>query len=410
MKRREFLQSSALAAAAVVVGQPVRAEQPPAQPEGTPAERSLVRRYRPLGKTGISMSDISFGAGHVPSGSLILRAIDRGINYFDTAPDYGPSEDHFGEAMKKIKNRDKITIASKFCHPVPYKEGISHLQPGSSVADYVGSVENSLKRMATDHLDVVFVHAMGEKDSLEQEKRRLLDENMLTAVDQLKKAGKIKYLAVSSHGPHNMETLMTEAVRSGHYDVMMVAYNFMKFPQLPDVLKLAREKGVGVIAMKTLAGAKESGAPLDPGQFEQAALKWVLQHEEISGLVITFKSAQDLDLYLPASGQTFTARDRWALDQYASLHGSSYCRTGCGECLSSCEHNVNIAAILRYQMYFKEYGQQKQAMESYAALSQSARPCLSCTTVACVGACPHGLQVAQQLRAAHDHLTLSAMA
>lgn len=406
MQRRQFLQSSALAAATLVVGQPVQT----IQAEEAPETRAVVKRYRNLGKTSISMSDVSFGAGHVPSGSLILRAIDRGINYFDTAPDYGPSEDHFGEAMKKIKNRDKITIASKFCRPVPYQEGVSHLQPGSSVSDYVGSVENSLKRMGTDYLDVVFVHAMGEKNDLENEKRRLLDDNMLTAVDQLKKAGKIKYLAVSSHGPHNMEPLMLEAINSGHFDLMMIAFNFMKFPKIPDVLLKAKEKGVGVIAMKTLAGAKDSGAKLEAGQFEQAALKWVLQHEEIAGLVITFKSAQDLDLYLPASGQTFTAKDQHALDQYAALHNSSYCRTGCGDCLGACPDNVNVAAILRYNMYFKEYGEQKRAMESYASLEQSAKPCLSCSTSACIGACPYGLSVASQLQEAHRNLTWSAVA
>ncbi|MBF0435479.1 MAG: aldo/keto reductase [Magnetococcales bacterium] len=405
MQRRQFLQSSALAATAMALGQPVRTPLA----EETPEARPVIKRYRNLGKTAISMSDVSFGAGNVPSGSLILRAVDRGINYFDTAPDYGPSEDHIGDALKKIKNRDKIAIASKFCRPIPYQEGVSHLQPGSSVSDYVGSVENSLKRMGTEYLDVVFVHAIGEKSDMEHEKRRLLDDNMLTAVDQLKKSGKVKYLAVSSHGPHNMEPLMQEAIASGHFDLMMIAFNFMKFPKIPDILRQAKEKGVGVIAMKTLAGAKDSGAKLATGQFEQAALKWVLQHEAIAGLVITFKSAQDLDTYLPASGQTFTARDQHALDQYAALHGASYCRTGCGDCLGACADNVNIAAILRYNMYFKEYGEQKRAMQSYAALDQSAHPCLSCATSACDAACPHGLSVTSQLQEAHRNLTLSTI-
>ncbi|HIJ84606.1 MAG TPA: hypothetical protein HPQ00_10445, partial [Magnetococcales bacterium] len=390
MKRRQFIQSSALAATAMVLGNPVKAEETPS--------RADVRRYRDLGKTGIGMSDISFGAGSVPSGSLILRAIDRGINYFDTAPDYGPSEDHFGEAMKRIKDRSKITIASKFCRPIPYAEGKSHLGLGTTVDEYVGAVENSLKRMGTDYLDAVFVHAMGEINDLDREKRRLLDENMLNAAEKLKKSGKVKHLAVSSHGPHNMEPLMLEAVNSGHFDYIMIAFNFMKFPRIPEVLRLARQKGVGVIAMKTLAGAKESGAELAAGQFEQAALKWVLKHEEVSGLVITFKSVQDLDLYLPASGQTFTAKDQKALDHYAALHGKQYCRTGCGDCLGACAQNVDIATILRYQMYFKNYGDEKRAMESYAALGQAARPCLGCASSTCTGACPHGLDVAAQLK------------
>ncbi|MBF0131761.1 MAG: aldo/keto reductase [Magnetococcales bacterium] len=401
MKRREFMQSSALAATAMVVGTPAQGEES--------SVRADVRRFRDLGKTGIAMSDISFGAGSVPSGSLILRAIDRGINYFDTAPDYGPSEDRFGEVMKRIKDREKIKIASKFCHPVPYQEGKSHLALGTSVNDYMASVDNSLKRMKTDYLDAVFVHAIGERNDLEGEKGRMLDENMLNAAEKLKKAGKVRHLAVSSHGPHNMEPLMVEAVNSGHFDWIMIAFNFMKFPRIPDILRLAKQKGVGVIAMKTLAGAKESGAKLDVGQFEQAALKWVLNHEEIAGLVITFKSAQDLDLYLPASGQAFTARDQKALDHYAALHGDQYCRTGCGDCSGACDHQVDIATILRYNMYFSDYRDEKRAMESYARLPQSARPCLDCRTQACAGLCPHGLDVVAQLRQAHHHLTLTGL-
>ncbi|MBF0109585.1 MAG: aldo/keto reductase [Magnetococcales bacterium] len=410
MKRREFLQSSALAATAMAWGAPALAETSPANTPPGATPRAEIRRFRDLGKTGIRMSDISFGAGSVPSGSLILRAIDRGINYFDTAPDYGPSEDHFGEAMKRIKDREKIKIASKFCHPIPYQEGKSHLGLGTTVAEYIAAVDNSLKRMGTGYLDVVFVHAIGERNDLEQERRRMLDENMLTAVDRLKKEGKIRHLAVSSHGPHGMESLMLEAVNSGHFDLVMMAFNFMKFPRIPEIMRLARQKGVGVIAMKTLAGARESGAKLEAGQFEQAALKWVLNHEEVSGLVVTFKSVQDLDLFLPASGQTMTAGDRTILEHYAALHGDQYCRTGCGECAGVCEQKVDIATILRYQMYFQNYGDEKRAMESYAALDGSARPCLECTNRACANACPHGLPIASRLVAAHKTLTLSFMA
>jgi len=225
MKRREFIQTSIALSALPAIGG--------ARAEGQDSDKPVVRQYRQLGKTDIRMSDISFGGGKLPSASLALRAIDRGINYFDTAPDYGRSEEYLGEAVKKLKQRDKIYIASKMCDAGPYIRGRSHLQFGTSKAEYKAAVEGSLKRLNTDYLDLVFVHAMGEGSDVEAERKRLLDENMLAAVDELKKEGKARYLAVSSHGPNAMESLLLEAVRSGHFDVIMPAFNFMKFPQVP---------------------------------------------------------------------------------------------------------------------------------------------------------------------------------
>lgn len=405
MQRRTFLHASIAAAAGATLSTLARATETPADKA---KEKPVVKRYQPLGKTGITMSDISFGAGKLPSASMVLRAIDQGINYFDTAPDYGNSELLIGEAMTRFKQRDKIHIASKYCTPNPYP---GHLPAGSPKADYVASVESSLKRLNTDYLDVVFVHAIGEKTtSLEEEQRRLLDEEMLSATETLKKAGKIRHLAVSSHGPNNLETLLGMAVTSGHFDLIMTAFNFMKFPKLPDLLQTAAERGVGVIAMKTLAGAKESNLEVGETIFEHAAFRWVLKHPQVAGLVVTMKTVEDLNLYLQASGTPFTAGDQRALDHYAARHGQDYCRTGCGDCMEACPQGVDIANILRHQMYFEDYGDEKRAMQQYAALTHSAAPCLTCPEPTCTAACDHGLPVASKLQAAHRLLSFAPVA
>ena len=180
MKRREFLKSTLTVSTASALG----AVPAVASGEDEPAagEPPRVRRYRPLGKTGFEMSDISFGTGGLTGPSLFLRALERGINYFDTAPDYGQAEEHMGKVLAKYEKRDEIFIASKFCDPVPYQAGVSHLQLPKTKADYVAAVEGSLKRLNTDRLDVVFVHAIGELDDRKREQSRLLDENMLAAV------------------------------------------------------------------------------------------------------------------------------------------------------------------------------------------------------------------------------------
>jgi hypothetical protein len=397
MKRRDFLKASALATAAIA-SSPLSAE-----PGTEPSKKPIVKRYTEIGKTGLKMSDISYGTGRLPSASMILRAIDRGINYFDTAPDYGSSEEYIGDAMKKIQ-RDKIIIASKFCSPYAYP---SHLPLGSKKQKFINAVEGSLSRMKTDYMDFCLVHAIGEQnDNLEKEEKRLLNEEMLSAYQSLKKAGKVRYLGVSSHGPKNMEHLLMTAVKSGHYDMIMPSFNFMTFPKIPDILKEAKKRNVGVVAMKTLAGAKDSGFDSKGAPFAPAAFKWVLNHPEVNGLVITIKTIADLDLYLTASGARFTSADREALDQYAKQFGSQYCRTGCGDCETSCPEKVSIATTLRYQMYFNDYGIEKKSMESYAKLEAKADKCSDCITEDCREACPYGLPVSTMLRDAHDNLSI----
>lgn len=417
MRRRDFLKTSALATAAIV-SSPLHVQA------GT--DKPYVRRYQEIGKTGLKMSDISLGCGELPSPSMVLRAIDRGINYLDTAPDYGPSEKYIGEAMKKTP-RDKIILASKMCKPV--RKG--HLIAGSRKKDYIAVVEGSLSRLNTDYLDICFVHSIGSlSKDIGEERNRLLDEEMLSAVEALKKAGKIRFLAASSHGPNNMEDLLMTAVKSGHFDLIMPTFNFMKFPKVPeilkearkridgmskkkrswlqnmDILKEAKKRGVGVVAMKTLAGARN--LETKEKTFAPAAFKWVLSCPEISGLVVTIKTVSDLNLFLTASDKRFTAADQRTLDLYAQKFGKEYCRTGCNQCESGCPRGVEIATSLRYQMYFRDYGMEKRATESYASLTKNAGSCLDCEEEFCSGACPYGLPLRALLLETHETLLFRA--
>ncbi len=185
----------------------------------------------------------------------------------------------------------------------------------------------------------------------------------------------------------------------------MMAFNFMKFPRAPEVFKEAHQQGVGVIAMKTLSGAKDMSLDFKGAPFAPAAFKWVLNHPEVDGLVITIKSVDDLDLFLRASGETPTAADRRVLERYAARYGTLYCRTGCNRCESACAAGVPVATTLRYEMYFRDYGMEKRAMRSYAALTRDATSCLDCEAPHCTHACPYGLPVQALLRAAHDDLS-----
>jgi uncharacterized protein len=396
MKRREFLKASTLATTALA-GAPFTA--------AASDEESKIKAYRDLGKTGLKMSDLGIGVGNVPPASIIRRAIDRGINYIDAGPGYAAGEDVLGEVMGKLQ-RDKLIITTKFS--VPYGSG-RPLHVGSKKEDYIQAIEGSLARMKTDYVDICQVNGLGqESEKYEEEEKRLLDEEMLKAADELKKAGKVRFMGVTSHGPNNTEALLLKSIECGHFDMIMLALNFMQDSQWQKVLKAAANKRIGVVAMKTLAGAKRTDIDTKGGAYEPAALKWILSKPEVSGAVIRAKDIATLDLYLSASGQKFTVADMKILNRYSEQFANKYCRTGCNECQSACPKGVSIATIMRYQMYFKDYGLEKDAMECYAGLGKTAKECTTCEIRNCANACPYGLPVYAFLREAHDNLTFMA--
>lgn len=364
--------------------------------EGVPT----IKKYGTLGRTKLKISDISFGCGYLRTSSLLARAADMGINYFDTAPDYGKSESLIGQFLKNYSKRDKIVIVSKFCKPGAYE---GHLDADTPEQEYIDVVEGSLKRLNTDYLDIVFVHAMGESGVKYEE--RLLAHNMLNAYEKLKKAGKVRFLAVSSHGPDRMADLLMKAVTSGHFDVIMPAYNFMQFPTLPRVIEEAGKRGVGVVAMKAMAGAKKMEPKSENESFPHAAFKWVLKNSNVAGLITSINNTKELLHYVEASGKPFTGKSQSVLEKYILAYSKEYCRTGCGECLEACPENVDIAGVMRQWMYFADYGDEKRAMESYARMEPKADRCSDCSDTPCRAACPYGLSVAELLRKAHEDLS-----
>jgi predicted aldo/keto reductase-like oxidoreductase len=360
---------------------------------------SRVVEYRRLGRTEARVSDISLGSGAGTGGrqgpEVAREAIERGINYFDTAPDYSEagSEDRLGRAMQGV--RDRMFLATKFCTPY------GHVLPGSPVEAYMEAVNGSLKRLRTDWVDLVHVHSC---DSVE----RLMDDNVHEAFDRLKEQGKVRFLGVSTHTP-NLELVANAAIDSGRFDVLMLAYHFGAWPALSDIIDRAARQDVGVVAMKTLRGAKHRGllwSRDERDSFTQAAFKWVLANPSVSCLVISLWESAQLDEFLYASGKRPDPRDHALLRRYAELTAATHCRPHCGACLDHCPEQLRIHDVLRYRMYFEDYGAQKEAMRRYAALGTRADVCVGCSAP-CAGACPHGVPIPERIREAHELLSVS---
>ncbi len=385
-----------------VTGRHIFAVRPPYKaPVSRDAWRgSKVSSYRRLGRTNAFVSDISLGSGSSTGGRQTLEvareAIDRGINYFDTAPDYSEagSEARLGEAMKG--QRDKMFVATKFCLPH------GHLGPGSSVGEYMRAVEGSLERLQTDWVDLVHIHSCNSVE-------RLLDENVHEAFDRLKDQGKVRFLGLSTHTP-DLETIANAAIESDRFDVMMLAYHFGAWPSLASLIDRAAARDIGVVAMKVLRGAQHrflDWSPDERDSFTQASFKWVLSNPSVSCLVISLWESGQLDEFLYASGASPRSEDLAVLERYQALTTGSHCRQHCGLCLEHCPAGLPIDDILRYRMYYESFGAQKEALRLYGSLERKADVCAGCDAP-CAKTCPDGLSIQEQLRGAHALLEMAS--
>ena len=399
--RRRFLGAAALAAAAPTL----RAS---ADERGGRDAGNRVRRYVTLGRTGLEMADISFGSSRLREGEerLVHHALDKGVNYFDTAESYtgGQSERVLGNALKG--RREQVVIASKtLAGPVARKW------------ELMANLEASLRRLQTDHVEIYFNHAVNDT-------ARLDNPEWHEFCARAKEQGKILFTGMSGHAGRLVECL-DHAFAKDMVDVVLVSLNFgqdpefherfirgfdfvARHPELPRALRRAKELGVGVIAMKCLMGARLNDMrPYERGgaSFAQAAFRWSLSQEYVDSLVISMTSEAKIDEFLGASaGRSLAAGDKALLSTYAALNGNSQCRQGCNDCAGACPFEVPIADVLRTRMYAVDYQDLAFARSEYAGLDGSAAACLGCDGAPCRDACTYGLPIADLCAPTHRML------
>ncbi|MEM1230140.1 MAG: aldo/keto reductase [Pseudomonadota bacterium] len=364
---------------------------------GTRDAPPRVRSYRKLGNTGLEIADISFGSSRLRIGeeSLVHHALDAGVNYFDTAESYtdGDSEVVLGNALKG--KRDQVILASK-----------QFAGRRTSEAQMMKDLEGSLRRLQTDHIEIYFNHAVNDVE-------RMQNDAWYSFTEKAKAQGKIAFTGISGHAGRLIENL-DYVVDNKLVDVILVGYNFgqdPKFyesitrsfdfvatqPDLPRVLDKAHGAGIGVIAMKTLMGARLNDLrelEAAGNSFAQAAFRWTLSNPSVDALIVSMTGTAQIDEYLGASGaDALAAGDLPLLREYAVRNGASYCKHACDSCSGACPYGVDIAEVLRTRMYAVDYQDLDFARREYATIDANASPCLSCSGEPCQSACPHGLAV-----------------
>jgi predicted aldo/keto reductase-like oxidoreductase len=358
MNRRTFITGSVLGASYALLGTPARSDIR-SQINTTAVEgKKLIKRK--LGRTDIELPVVSMGVMRSDNPALVRAALASGIVHLDTAHGYmkGKNESMLGEVLKDYA-RESFVLATK-------------VGPDSKES-FLEKLDLSLKRLQMDYVDILYLHGVSGKEEV-------LSAEMLDALRTAKATGKARHVGLSTH--KNEPEVIRAAIESSVHEVVLTSVNFKQdhYPDLKMAIAEATAAGLGIVAMKTMAGAfldKDKTKPVNC----KAALKWVLQDENITTAIpgiTTFEmlaenSSVNQDLRLTEQEKSDLA--------FGSGESGLYCQ-GCGNCTLRCSKGLPIPEIMRAYMYTYGYG---DARIAHAILSSHAvrdNPCSDC------GACP----------------------
>jgi predicted aldo/keto reductase-like oxidoreductase len=364
---------------------------------GSAFQGSAAIPLRTLGKTGLKANPLGMGVGFTPDPAVVSRAVDLGVNFFDTANDYaaGNSERLLAQGLKGI--RDKVIIVSK--------------TPAQTKTQATTDLDDSLKNLQTDHVDVWLLHA---KDTPQQ-----VSDELLETFETAKKQGKIRFYGFSTH---DINQMADHAIKS-KVDVVLFSYNFTMGASKDAAIKKLHDAGIGTAAIKAMAatggamptfgfgrggaggGGRAAAAPARPARIQNPlpALKWVLKNPDLTAVFPGIRDNDMLDMNLKALTEKYTAEDDKVLTARNEEVRPYYCRM-CFQCAGQCPKGVAVPDQLRILAYADFYNDFPFARTSFLKLSEEARAvrCSDCST--CAVKCPNGVRVPERLIRAQEML------
>ena len=379
--RRNFLMSG-FALPAVGLAHPADDKRSSASPKQLPNAPKFV--YKNIGKTDLKVTTVGFGCMVTSDQTVIERAADIGITYFDTARGYqgGNNERMVGAALKGKRN--SLTISSKTHAPTKER----------ALAD----LDKSLSELQTDHLDIWYLHARTKPEDLTDE--------LMEAQNIAKKAGKIRYAGFSTHS--GQKDLFPAGIAKKHFDVILTSYHFTLDPSMEGIIQSAKDAGIGVVAMKVMAGGlrqmRQGNPRYDTFHREGAMLsmlKWVLRNKNVDTTIPSITDFDQLDQNLHAMSEAYAPADEKTLAKHLEHIAPLYCRM-CGDCDGACSKGLPVADLIRYVSYAEGYGEFAMAREQYLDLPQHLQNvrCGDCSD--CTVNCRHGVNVVGRVSRAQE--------
>lgn len=383
--RRQFLRTTLLGGAGAVLAASSMLDAQDGSSQNTKSDKKIIKRT--LGKTGLELPVVGFGVMRADNPELVREAIKEGIIFFDTAHGYqhGKNEEMLGNVFQDYP-RDSYVIATKIPpEEINWETGL--VGKGSTSKAFLDRLDISLKRLKLDYVDILYVHGPSRKEAA-------LFPDLLEAVTIAKKMGKAKHVGLSTH--KNEPEVIRAAIESGVYEVVLTSVNFMQehYDKVTEAIADAAKAGLGIVAMKTMAGGfrdKERTKPINC----KAALKFVLQDKNITTAIPGNTSFEHLAMNASVNYDlTLTADERADLFGGKS-QGSLYCQ-GCEHCLAGCPKKLPIPDAMRAYMYAYGYGDRDIARSLLSELELPKDACADCGQ--CTAVCSQGFNVAERLK------------
>ena len=320
-----------------------------------------------LGSTGIEIEKNGFGCLPIQriskeeAARLLRKAVDGGINYFDTARAYSDIEEKMGFAFAGI--REKVVIATK-----------THAQTGAELREHL---ETSLRELNTGYIDLyqfhnpAFVPRPGGEDGL------------YDAALEAQAQGKIRHIGITNH----RLAVAREAVDSGLYATLQFPYSYLSGPQDQELVELCRAKGMGFVAMKGMAGGLISNGP--------AAAAWMARQEGVVP-IWGVQHEWELDQFLAAvrEAPAMTPEYQAVIDKDRAELTGNFCRS-CGYCMP-CPVGIQISQCARMSLMLRRMPAADYLTEYWQEEMKKVENCLHCGQ--CAAKCPYGLDTPQLLQ------------
>ncbi len=348
--------------------------------------------YRDFGSTEQKVSEIGFGAMNMRDPELVHAAIDKGINYIDTAHGYmkGVNEEIIGQVMKT--KRDKVFLTTKISPRNP--ENMSEM------------IETSLRRLQTDHVDLLLLHGYGIKN-----REQVLENAMLKIFDDARDKGYTRFVGFSTHKFD--DEISEAALESKFWEAVLVPYNYISPPSVTAAIKKVREAGLAVIGMKNLLNyntrPRKSLEDIrenknSPVTYAQAHLKWVLSNNYIDTIIPGVTSFEQLQENISIMGKKMSYEDHNILYRFSERIKGSHCfgLSGCTGCKGQCPKGGNVSDLNRCLGYAYGYGDRRLAEENYINITPSNRIDICNDCDKCLVKCVHGLNLTENVQRARE--------
>ena len=331
--------------------------------------------YVTLGKTGLKAAQVSFGGIPIQRSdaantkAVVDKLEQYGMNYIDTARGYTVSEEYLGAALEG--RRDKFILATK-----------SMARDKESMAK---DIDISLKNLRTDYIDVYQIHNL-----LEAEIDKVFGEGgAWEALKEAKAAGKIGHLGVTAHNVDALKKMIE--LHGDKIETVMFPYNIVEIHG-HEVLKKAKEMGIGTIAMKPMAGGN-----LDDWNL---ALRFIAASGVIDISIPGMGSPEEADRNAEAAEHfsPLTQEELAECDRIRKELGNEFCRR-CNYC-APCPNGISIPNCFLMANYARKYGLADWAKARYDAMQYHAGSCVQCG--ACEKRCPYNLPIRDMLTKVAD--------